>query len=301
MDSFEFCNDYISALPTPNRIVAPFQWFGGKGNLIKKLLPHLPTGDIYVEPFCGAASMFWHTHHSIEVINDLNGDIINLFRVLQDKSTFDELLHRIVFTPYSFDEFKKAIDLIPETNLDQAWQFFIKQNFGFSCQANSHGNFGRSFYSSRGMMQRINSYHARIKNLMTFHSKLMNACIEHKDGLEIIKFWDTEKTVFYIDPPYVHSTRTSKNYYKHECVDEFHENLIQKLLTIKGSCMVSGYNHPIYQKLEDNGWQTIHFETISYTGKFKDGTTGKRTETIWIKNNNRYSAQTDLPITSMGA
>jgi len=84
-----------SKIPKPNRVMAPVTWYGGKGNIVKKIIPHIPEGYPYVEPYCGAASVFWHLSppRKVEVLNDIYGEIINLFRVLQNPETFEELAH----------------------------------------------------------------------------------------------------------------------------------------------------------------------------------------------------------------
>jgi DNA adenine methylase len=117
--------------------MAPFMWYGGKGQLAKWIKGFLPITKVYHEPYAGAASLFWHTEpRSVEVLNDLHAEIITTYRVLQDAEKFEQLAHRLTWTPYSFDEFKRARRMEPEaetlSDVDRAWAFLVRQNMGFS-------------------------------------------------------------------------------------------------------------------------------------------------------------------------
>ena len=125
---------------------APFSWFGGKGRTWRYVLPHFPTAKVYVEPFAGAASIFFNMpekKYPVVVLNDLHDGIITLFRVLQDKASFDALQHKLCFTPYSRAEFCRALDLINSgdyiDDVEKAWAFFVTQNQGFNGEAETYG------------------------------------------------------------------------------------------------------------------------------------------------------------------
>jgi len=89
----ELKREFLDGIPIPPRPMAPFRWAGGKGNLATWIVQYVPAGQIYVEPFAGAASVLWRlpSPFPVEVLNDLDGDIVNLYRVLQDKGKFEEL------------------------------------------------------------------------------------------------------------------------------------------------------------------------------------------------------------------
>ena len=111
---------------------APVKWFGGKGKMISRILPLIPRGGIYVEPFCGVASLFFAKRPSpVEVLNDLDGRLINLFRCLQEPKSFDELKHRLRYTLYARSEFVRAIEIVKSGSgslVEQAWAFFVCRN-----------------------------------------------------------------------------------------------------------------------------------------------------------------------------
>lgn len=284
----------LEHIATPSRVMAPFRWFGGKGNMAKKILPYIPDSKIYVEPYAGAASMFWHlpAPRQVEVLNDLHSEIVNLFRVLQDKASFDELEHRLTWTMYSREEFRKALEMGEDgTDVDRAWAFFVRQNQGFGGKAGAESDWGRGVTSSRGMGYEPSKWRGRLKLLETWHDRLSRVQIDNVCALKCIRYWDSADTFFYLDPPYVHSTRKGKEY-KHEQDDAHHAELVQTLLGVKGRAILSGYSADVYAPLEESGWVRVDFQTACHAaGKTRgSGMQGAgsgmakvpRTESIWM-------------------
>jgi len=259
----------VEALPTPRRVMAPVRWYGGKGNMAGRLMPLLPQGRVYVEPYCGAASMFWHLDppRPVEVLNDSYGEIINLFRVLQDPTQFEQLWHRLLWTPYSLDEFRHALAVGPDASpVERAWALFVRQNQGISGVAKTEGNWGRVFTVHRGMASTASDWRVRLKLPAYWHDRLTRVQLENRDALEVIRYWDSPDTVFYLDPPYVLSTRVDGNrrVYAHECNDAHHQALVDVLLHIQGRAMLSGYDNPLYKALEEAGWERHEFRTACH-------------------------------------
>ena len=275
-------------------------WFGGKGRHAERILSFLPSGRVYVEPFCGAASLFWQKDpHPVEVLNDLHSEIVNLFRVLQDPEKVQELEYRIHWTLYSREEFVKAIRMEDQeglTDIDRAWAFYVRQNQGFGGKADSDGNWGRAF-TGREMAENTSKWITRKALFDAWNARLMRVQIDHCDALKCIRYWDSADTVFYLDPPYLESTRKGSGEYKHEVTDQFHEELVDLLLNIQGNAILSGYDDGSYNRLTDSGWQKESFETTcSAAGRTRSsGLQGigsvseaqKRTEVLWIKGASR--------------
>jgi DNA adenine methylase len=293
--------EIIDALPMPVRPMAPFCWFGGKGRTAKWLLKFLPAYErvtTYVEPFAGAASLLWHLPkpYPVEVLNDLDERIVTLFRVLQDREKFDELAHRIVWTPYARAEFARALAILrsweQHDDITRAWAFFTAQNGGISGRAESEGNWGRVLTNStRGSASTASAHRARMKLLGWWHDRLTRVQIDRTDGIEAIRYWDTPETFFYIDPPYVWSARKS-GAYKCEVDDEYHQQLTAALLEVRGMVMLSGYANDIYAQLEHMGWRRYELRTTCsaaartrVSGILGHGSAKSRvprTECIWI-------------------
>ncbi|MEO0157041.1 MAG: DNA adenine methylase, partial [candidate division WOR-3 bacterium] len=269
--------------------------------MIEKLMKLVPPGGLpYCEPYCGGASLFFAREPApVEVLNDINGDIVNLFRCLQDKKTFEELRHKIMYIPYAREEFERAVEIYNSDsqnvdNVTRALAFFIVQNQGFAGNTNKvrFGDWGRVFCSTRNIAETTNRWIMRLSMLDAFHWRLMMAQIDNIDAIECIKYWDTQNTVFYIDPPYHQDTRKRKNAYKFEASEEHLKALVEVLLNVKGSVTLSGYNHEIYLPLEYAGWKRIDFRTVSHAaGKVrKSNLRGEdsaienvpRIESVWI-------------------
>ncbi len=291
--------EFVSGLPDPAKPMAPFLWLGGKGNLVSWVIRFIPRGRIYVEPFAGAASVFWNlpAPYPVEVLNDLDGRIVNLYRVLQDREKFRQLLHRLAWTPYSRAEFVRALEVLEDPAADEvsrAWAFFVSQNQGFGGRAGSPGNWGRSLTSSdRGMAGVVNTWRGRIKSLLRWHQRLSTVQIDSIDGIEAIKYWDTPDTVFYVDPPYVPEARPGfkGTQYEHEMTTEDHKRLVEALLQVRGVVVLSGYDHPVYRPLEEAGWEKHVRVTAchaagrvrgsSLLGKGAALARAKRVEVVW--------------------
>jgi DNA adenine methylase len=119
----------------------------------------------------------------------------------------------------------------------------------------------------------------------------MRVQVEHSNAIAVIKTYDTKKTFFYLDPPYVLSTRRSGGY-EHEMSDADHQQLIKTLLRVKGRVMLSGYRSEIYEPLERHGWQRIDFKVVChaaartrFTGLQGKGAATReqsRVESVWL-------------------
>jgi len=270
----------------------PIPWFGGKGNMTAKLLPLLPQDHhTYVEPFGGGASMLFAKRPSpVEVYNDLDSGLVNFFRVLRDPDRFEEFHRKVSLTPYSREEFYFCRDTWADDDIERAYRFFVTARMSFS------GDMGGGMStvittSSRGMASTCSKWLSIIEQLPQISERLLRVQIEHQDWRVILERYDTERTLFYLDPPYVHSTRKAGKY-AHEMTDEDHAELVERLLNIKGMAILSGYASEIYVPLQDAGWMRENWKTAcSAAGKTRaSGLQGKgsalkkqpRTETVWV-------------------
>jgi len=140
--------------------------------------------------------------------------------------------------------------------------------------------------------------------LVGFHYRLRTVQIEDDDALNVIKRYNTDKTFYYVDPPYVPSARKDPNLYQHEVDEEYHERLVDLLLQVKGKVMLSGYPNPIYERLERAGWVRVDRETASYavvrsraTGVRGEGSAmrkARRVEAIWMNYNPPLHSQIEM-------
>jgi len=276
----------------------PVIWYGGKALMLGKIVPLIPWSTVYVEPYGGAASVLCNLKpRPVEVYNDLNGELVNLFRVLQGETQFNELLRRLTFTLYSLDEFRKALGMSVTTHdpVAAAWAMFVRQNQGFGGRAETEGNWGRAFISSRGMAHACSKWLSRIDRLPFWHDRIMRVQIDNRPALDVIRYWDSPETTFYCDPPYVHEMRVAGNndVYRHEMTAADHAALVETLLAVKGNVVLSGYAQPIYAPLEAAGWKRIDWHTACSAAGRARGSKLRgegallagvpRVETVWLR------------------
>lgn len=242
-------------------------WFGGKYYMVNKLLPLIPQHKHYVEVFGGAAFLLINKEPSqIETYNDLNKGLVSLFRVIKDKVRLEEFISSIALTLYSRQEFEDAKNWANSSSeFETARNFYIRYRM-------SRGGAGAGFattksFSRNTMSAQVSKYLSSIPLMVEIHNRFKTVTVENLPALKLIDAYDTEETFFYLDPPYVHATRVSKDVYEHEMSDADHEALVNKLLTIKGKALLSGYDNPIYKKLEGQGWQTKCWEQRKHLNK----------------------------------
>lgn len=278
------------------RLPGLVQWYGGKGLLRARIMPLIPRTQVYVEPYGGAASILLNRKISpCEVYNDLNGGLVNLARVIQDARQFRRLRYRLRNTPHSLAEFVRAISLLESPDpIDRAWAFFATYNQSFAGKLKTAGDWGKTFGSAGGIAKATLSFRSRVAALNRLRRRLLSVQIDNRDALEVIRYWDSADTTFYLDPPYLAATRVAGNAdkYEHECDDEHYAALVSLLLSLKGCAVLSGYNAELYGQLESAGWSRTDFQTSCRaavrTRKSKLRGAGSataavpRTESVWL-------------------
>lgn len=280
-----------------------FAWYGGKNSHLHWLLELIPYGKSYVEPFAGSAAVLLNRGISeIEVLNDLDGRIINFFKVLREDG--DELIRRLTLTPFSRGEFTACIskaeeEFIKEDPIEAARAFVttIKQTFLAKPKATGEGSWGRTLHSvRRGMAQSVSGWLSIIDGLLPIVQRLKSVMIENRDALQVILDFDSPETVFYLDPPYVHDSRSkgSVSEYAHEQADDFHIRMAEILNNVEGKVALSGYESELYDKLfPAPKWFKFYPDPHKLGGnnrQVRDG--GMRQEVLWTN----YNTAEVLPI-----
>jgi len=267
--------------------------------MLGDLLPLIPYDELFVDVFGGGGSVLLNRRPSPEeVYNDLDGNLVNLFRVMQHPDDAVELERRLRSTLYSKEEFVKAIHIIdgseePSDKIERAWAMFVNMNQSVVGRVRrTQGNWSRAAISVSGESAVVAGWKSLVNRLGGVYDRLSGVQVEQRDAIESVEYWDGSETVLYVDPPYVHDTRVEDEYYAHEMGNDQHESLIEVLLEAKGYAVVSGYDHPIYNRLDDAGWTRVEIDrlttmTASQRGKGEDWDReikprGKRTEVVWL-------------------
>jgi len=222
-----------------------FGWYGGKFNHLGWLLPLLPKCHHYVEPFSGSAAVLLNREPSpIETYNDIDGEVVNFFRVLRDQK--NQLVEAIGLTPFSREEFYHAITVDPQavSPLERARCFFVRARqvrTGLAQRA-SLGRWANCRNTSRaGMSGSISRWLGSITDLPEIAERLLRVQIENRPAAEIVRLYDGNDTLLYCDPPYPHESRSDTKAYGFEMSDAEHRGLAKLLLSVKAKVAVSGY------------------------------------------------------------
>lgn len=254
------------------------RYHGGKWKLAEWIIAHLPPHRTYVEPFGGAASVLLRKPRSYaEVYNDLDGEMVNLFRVMRDHGP--RLTRALLWTPFSRDEYRAAFELT-EDPVETARRTIIRSFMGFGSNAiNRAVKSGFRSNSNRSGTTPAHDWQNYPPNVRRVSRRFRGVVIENKAAIALMQQHDSPDTLHYLDPPYVHSTRAMKamhgnHGYAHEMTDGDHELLATYLSTVEGMVVLSGYHGELYDRLYD-GWERIQCEALA------DGA-APRVEVMWF-------------------
>jgi DNA adenine methylase len=226
--------------------VIAFGWYGGKFNHLNWLLPLLPEATHYCEPFGGSAAVLLNRQPAlVETYNDLDGEVVNFFRVLRDRQ--EELIQAIGLTPFSREELRIAVEQSIEglSELERARRFFVRarQVRTGLAQTASVGRWAHCKLTSRaGMAGAVSRWLGSVEGLSEIVQRLLRVQIENGEAIEVIQRYDSEDTLFYCDPPYPHDSRGDTNAYGYEMTNEQHCQLAEVLQAVKGKVALSGYH-----------------------------------------------------------
>ena len=258
------------------------RYHGGKWMIGKWIISHFPSHRIYVEPFGGAASVLMQKDRSfMEVYNDMDDDIVNMFQVLRDPKTADRLCDLLRLTPWSRVEIVNSYKPVKEP-IERSRRTIVRAFMAFGTTSRRQGMTGFRGKAERKNNTGINDWFNYPSSLAAVVDRLKGVLIEHRPALEVIEQQDDEETLFYVDPPYPHNTRTSIRYesqieraYAHEMTDDDHRELSAALRKVKGMVIISGYACKLYDEELYKDWQRLERPTFADGGK-------ARTEVIWI-------------------
>lgn len=247
------------------------RYHGSKFRIAPWIISYFPEHKVYVEPFGGGAGVLLKKERSYaEVYNDLDKEIVNLFRVARDKGK--KLGEYLKLTPFSREEYFKAYES-GGTDVERAAKTVIKSIMGFGSDSirQKSGFRSDSHRSYTTPAHDWKNYPAALNEII---ERLRGVVIENLPAVEVIKKFDREDTLFYIDPPYLHSTRQSSKRYSIEMTDEEHEELSKILHKVKGKVVLSGYDSELYRRLYPD-WACTKKKVLADGAK-------PREECLWI-------------------
>lgn len=233
-----------------------FGWYGGKYSHLDWLLPLLPVQGVhhYCEPFGGSAAVLLNRPPApVETYNDIDGEVVNFFRVLREKPR--ELYEALRLTPFSREEFALACATESDddiSDVERARRFFIRarQSRFALAQTASLGRWAHCIHTSRnGMAGSVSRWLNSIEGLVDVIERLRRVQIENRPAIDVLQLYDSPKTLFYLDPPYPHEARGDAKAYAYEMSEDDHRQLARVVRSLRAKVAISGYRCPLMDEL----------------------------------------------------
>ena len=286
----------LSSGGNSDRLAQPLKWWGGKHYLAKKIIEMMPRHLHYVEPYAGGLavllekdpfdqSKYWgeksYEQGVSEVVNDIHRDLTNFWRVLQSEvafGAFQRLIEVMPFSQIEWDATEARQHPTHDVDVEAAVAFFVR------CRQSRAGGFKEFATLSRNRTRRqrneqVSAWLTCVEGLSAVSARLRRVVILNQDALDVIRQQDGEKTLFYLDPPYLHETRASTENYKHEMTEADHRELLATIKQCKGMVLLSGYPNTIYdQELADWNRRDFMIDNKAAGGDTKR----KMTECVWM-------------------
>lgn len=260
------------------------RWHGGKWTLAPWIIGHFPDHRAYVEPFGGAASVLLRKPRAYaEIYNDLDGEVVNLFRVLRDPAGGARtLIEQLRLTPFARAEFEESYG-DTEDPAERARRLIVRSFMGFGSDGhNKKVRTGFRAASNRSGTTPAHDWTNYPDALAAIIARLRGVVVERRPAIQVMRSHDGPATLHYVDPPYLPATRSKKSRksgeryhaYAHEMTVDDHKELLAELVTLKGMVVLSGYPAALYDRALA-GWERRDTEALA------DGAR-PRTECLWL-------------------
>lgn len=245
---------------------------GSKWSLANWIINLFPDHHSYLEPFFGSGAVLFNKNRSdIETVNDLDGNVVNLFEWIRKDP--ERIAYEIYFTPYARQVYENAFSSFPSDNLEKAVNFYIRLNMGHGFRTNGEKVGWKNDVQGRERAYAARDWCALPDKIIQAAERLRGVQIESRPAAELIPRFNYENVLIYCDPPYMLETRHGKQY-RCEMEDGEHEALLDMLLKHKGYVVISGYDTGLYNSALAH-WNK--FEKETYTQVMT-----KKKEVIWL-------------------
>ena len=251
---------------------AIFKYPGSKWRIAKWIIDFFPDHHSYLEPFFGSGAVLFNKPRSnIETVNDLDGNVVNLFEWIRKDP--ERLAHEIYYTPYARQIYEEAFTAIPEDSFERAVNFYIKLNMGHGFRTNGEKVGWKIDIQGRERAYAAQDWCHLPEKIMQAAERLRGVQIEYRPAVDVIERFNHPNVLVYNDPPYVLDTRHGKQY-RCELDDKGQNDLLDVLLAHKGPVVISGYDNNLYNDRLKN-WHRE--ETFCYSQ-----VCSKKREVIWM-------------------
>lgn len=254
---------------------AVFKYPGSKWSIAQWIIGFFPPHHSYLEPFFGSgAVLFTKSRSAIETVNDLDGDVVNLFDWIRRDPA--RLAEAIYWTPYSREVYDRAIDAYKagvEDSFQRAVYFCTKLMMGHGFRTNEIKVGWKNDIQGREAAYAAKGWCETPERIKEAAERLRGVQIENRPALDVIARFNFSNVLIYADPPYLLNTRHGKQY-QCEMTKADHADLLDALLAHKGPVLLSGYDNPMYNEAL-KGWHKEEIDT-------RDQTATKRREILWM-------------------
>jgi DNA adenine methylase len=267
------------------RVRSPLRWYGGKQAKAAWIMKNAPPDyTTFVDVLGGGAHvLFRHNREGVaEVYNDIHGNLVNFFRVLQCERTFERFRRVVEAVPLSEEEWEDAVEKLDDADpVTRAVAFFIFNRQSRAGEMEAFYNLGKK-NTRRGMQREVSAWLTAVESLPDVHARLMRVALKCSDAFEVIQEFNVPEAWEYFDPPYLDETRASTGNYEYEWSDAQHHRLLGLAVNLKCKVMISGYPSKMYdQALKD--WRRVTKQTVAHTGKAKKGKAKvAKIEVLWM-------------------
>lgn len=236
---------------------------GGKWRIADWIISQFPAHKVYCEPFFGSGGVFFNKSPSAyETINDIDGNIVNLFKVCRERPA--ELAAALALTPWAREEYKNCYEITGD-DVERARRTVVRfhQSYGTS---NSSLSSWRNVQTAGG--PKVTAQWQELPQIVfNVCERLKGAQIENIDAFTLIERYNNYETLLYIDPPYLHSIR-KRNLYKYEMQDSRHVELLELLKASKSKICLSAYDNELYNDMLEC-WYSVEKKTQAQGGRMR--------------------------------
>ena len=239
---------------------AVMKYPGSKWSIANWIIDFFPEHHSYLDAFFGSGAILFNKPRSnIETVNDLDGNVVNLFEWI--KKDPERLAHEIYFTPYARQIYDDVFKAVPEDSLGKAVNFYIRLNMGHGFRTNGEKVGWKNDVQGREKAYAAQDWVRLPEKILQAAERLRGVQIENRPAVELIQRFNYPNVLIYADPPYVLETRHGKQY-RCEMSDSDHNDLLDVLLVHKGPVLLSGYDNQLYND-RLSGWHRE--ERVSYS------------------------------------
>lgn len=245
---------------------------GSKWRIADQIVSNIPEHKCYLEPYFGSGAVLFNKPISpVETINDLDDDVVNLFQCIQEHSF--ELSSKLAATPYSREIYESQYYAEVTDSIRKAYSFLVKCWQGYGYKNTGAKNGWKRDLTGREKAYALSNWYHLPGWIEDVAERLRYVQIEKKPALDLIKEFDSPDSFYYLDPPYLLSSRSSSQY-QHEMSDEDHIQLLETIVHCSAKIMISGYESNLYNEYL-HSWDSLKIPNQTVSGKVRE-------EIVWM-------------------